>query len=213
MADDGKLDKLKEQYIDEILSIVPLSQAVFIVLMVLVADQILEGKSASVLSALNSFGLKKSLGPDDGRFWAIGILPICISFALALFNTYLLRNILERSLRLANLGRSLVNWQQAAAARVSGLTDAQKSVIQGSFKTEIEARLRKYKAKRISIELVASLFAVSLYANVLLIYIAQKDGRILCWDYLSAAFLLGSFSVCFFLHRASVRYAISKILP
>ena len=213
MADEGKFDKLKEQYIDEILSIVPLSQAVFIVLMVLVADRILEGKSLSVLDALNTFGLKKSLGPDDGRFWAVGILPICISFALALINTYLLRNSLERSLSRANLGRSLINWQQAATARVSGLTDAQKSVIQGSFKNEIDARLRKYKAKRISIEIVASLVAVSIYANALLIYIVHKEKGVLHWDLPNCAFSLGSLAMCFFLHRASIRYAIAKILP
>lgn len=213
MADEGKFDKLKEQYIDEILSIVPLSQAVFIVLMVLVADQILEGKSLSVLGALNAFGLKKSLGPDEGRFWAVGILPICISFALALFNTYLLRNTLERSLRRANLGSSLINWQQAAAARVAGLADAQKLVIQGSFKAEIEARLRKYKAKRISIEIVGSVVAVSVYANALLVYVAYKGHVALIFDLPNIAFLVGSIIMCFFLHRASIRYAIGKILP
>lgn len=213
MADDGKLDKLKEQYVDEVLAIVPLSQGFFIVLMVLVADRILQGKSWSVLEALSSFGLKNSLGPDDGRFWDVGVLSICLSFALALFNSFLLRGMLERSLRAAKLGTALVRWQQAAAARVSGLTDAQKNVIQSSFKAEIDARLRKYKAKRISIEMVASLAAMTIYANVLLVFIARKNSFELRWDLLNASFLLGSVLVCFFLHRASIRYAIAKILP
>ena len=213
MADDGKLDKLKEQYVDEILAIVPLSQAFFIVLMVLVADRIWDGKSWSVLEALGALGLKSGLGPDDGQFWKVGILSICISFALALFNTYLLRDMLERSLRRAKLGSALVRWQQAASVRIAGLSEAQRNTIQISFKNEIDARFRKYKAKRISIEVVASLAAMTVYANILIIFVAHKKSQALQWDLWNAMFLFGSVVICFILHRASIRYAISKLLP
>lgn len=213
MAEDGKLDKLKEQYIDEIFAIVPLSQAVFIVLMVLVSDRVVEGKSWSVLEALSSYGLKTSLGPDDGIFWSVGLLSICIAFGLALFNAFLLRATLARSLQKARLGASLVKWQRSAVTRTAALTDAQRAAIQTSFKTEIDSRLKKYKAKRISTEMVASLASVVTYANALIVLIAYRKGyslRISWWD---AAFLIVTIVVCVLLHRSSLRYAIAKILP
>jgi hypothetical protein len=213
MAEDGKLDKLKEQYVDEILAIVPLSQAIFIVLMAIVSDSVIEGKAWSVIHSLNSVGLKSSLGPDDGRFWSIGLLSLCISFGLALFNTFLLRVMLSHSLKKARLATSLVSWQRQAVARVAGLTDPQKQTIQASFKAEIDARLRKYKAKRISTEMTASLTAMAGYANVLIAFCAYKKGISLEWSWLESSFVLGSGLMCFLLHRASLRYAISKILP
>lgn len=198
---------------DEILAIVPLSQAFFILLMVLVADRILDGKTWSVIQALNSFGLKSSLGPDDGRFWSVGFLPICISFGLALFNIFLLRSAVSRSMKKANLSASLTSWQSAAVQRTAGLSDPQKETIQASFKAEIDARLRRYKAKRISTEITASLASMTAYANILLIFFAHRRGVPLTWAWLDFFLLSISALVCLSLHRSSIRYAISRILP
>jgi hypothetical protein len=213
MAEDGKLEKLKEQYIDEILGIVPLSQAVFIVLMSLVSDRLLAGTSPSALSAIGSLGLKSSLGPDGGRFWEVGVLSIVCSFTLALLNIFILRWTLDFSLRQARLGPALVSWQSAAATRVDSLTEVQKNAIQVSFKNEIELRLKKYKAKRISTELISSIASVSFYATLLLIFSSHQNGVSLTWSFLETLFLVAAIFLSLILHRSSVRYAIAKVLP
>lgn len=213
MAEEGKLEKLKEQYIDEILGIVPLSQAVFIVLMSLVSDRLLSGTSPSVLSAMGLLGLKSSLGPDGGRFWEVGLLSIVCSFTLALLNIFILRWTLDFSLRQARLGPALISWQSAAATRVASLSEMQKNAIQISFKNEIELRLKKYKAKRISTELISSMAGVSFYATILLVYSSRRNGVSLTWSLVETIFLCGAIFLSLILHRSSVRYAIAKVLP
>ena len=213
MADDGALSKLKEQYVDDILTIVPLSQAFFIILMVVVSDQIRLGKANSTLVALTDLGLKSTLGPEAGRFWGAGVLTICIAFGLALLNTFVLRKMLARSLRLARVGASLVTWQAAAVQRVVGLNDDQKKVIHGSLKPEIDERLKKFKGKRIATELVASVVSLMIYSNVYIVIKAWKSDHSLAWEASSVCFFFVSLIVCILMHRESLRYAISKILP
>lgn len=213
MAEDGKLDKLKEQYVDEVMAIIPLAQAVFIILMSISSDRIMAGKSLSVLDALGSFGLKSALGPDDGYFWEVSLLSICLSFALALLNTFFIRYTLENSVRKANLEVALLDWQREASLRTISLTDSQKMAIQTSFKGEIEIRVRKYKAKRISCELIVAVGCLMIYSTALLVFQAWKNGGALQWSWRDALFLIGAFWIGFLLHRAAIRYAISKILP
>jgi len=213
MADDGKLDKLKEQYVDEIISIIPLAQAVFIVLMAISSDRLWEGKSTSVIAALSSFGLKSALGPDDGHFWEVSLFAVCLSFILALANLALIRLAVERSVRSANLGATLIEWQHEATLRTTTLTDAQKSAIQTSFKSEIEIRLKRYKAKRAACEFTFSVTCLSIYLTLLLILHAWKNDNSLQWSWAEAAFIAGSIWISWLLHRSSIRYAIAKILP
>ncbi|PJJ21555.1 hypothetical protein CLU90_4846 [Janthinobacterium sp. 67] len=213
MSEEGKIEKLKEQYIDEILGIVPLSQAVFIVLMSLISDRLLSGASPNFLSAIANIDLKSSLGLDAGRFWEVGLLSIVISFALALLNILILRRALDFSLRQAGLGPVLISWQSAAASRVSTLSEIQKNAIQNSFKNEIDLRLRKYKAKRISTELISSIASVSFYSTLFLVYCSYKNADSLIWSFTETLFLCGTILLSLLLHRSSVRYAIAKVLP
>ncbi|MGX9700551.1 hypothetical protein ACWYXK_26645 [Janthinobacterium lividum] len=213
MADSGQLDKLKEQYVDEVLSIVPLSQACFIILMVIVCDAIDSGKSYTVLHVLSEIGLKSSLGPNDGRFWDAGILGLCIAFVLALLNIQILRTSLSRSLRSSGVSSALLLWQGIARSRVDGLTSEQKSVIHQSIKFEVDDRLRKFRGKRIATEMTSSIFFTVFYSNIFLIIVSIRRDFSLSWDWMGFIFLLGCLIVCTLQHRASVKYAISKILP
>jgi hypothetical protein len=213
MSDDGQLGKLKEQYVDDIINIVPLSQAVFIVLMVLTSDYLISGSASSVLQAFSQFGLKSSLGPENGRFWSVSVLPICIAFAAALLNTVILQKLLSRSLRVAKIGESLNVWQRQAVTRVQGLSDDKKQIIYNSIKPEIEVRLKKFKGKRIAVELFASLLATVMYSGVLIVILSYQKGFQLEWKFYDGLFLLLGSILCVALHRSSVRYAIAKILP
>lgn len=213
MTEDGQLAKIKDQYVDEILTIVPLSQACFIVLMVLVADQLVTGKAFSVLDCLAMLGLKTSLGPESGRFWQAGMLSICVAFVLALLNTFFLRTLLARSLRLARVNDYMATWQVAATSRVSGLTSDQRAVIHSSLKPEIETRLRRFRGKRVATEVLASIACVAAWGNVLVAALAYEQEAAARWAGLEFLFLAGLVLSAVLLHRASLQYAIAKILP
>jgi hypothetical protein len=213
MADEGQIGKLKEQYVDDIITIVPLSQACFIVIMVLTYDQIASGSAITVLQALGNFGLKSSLGPDGGRFWSISVLPICAAFLLALVNTYIFQKHLSRSLKIAKINQFLVRWQNSALQKVRGLSDDRKQVIHGSIKPEIETRLRKFKAKRIAVELLMSLMAVGLYANIFIIFLSYEKDFSIELKMNDFVFLLLGIIASLFLHKESISYAIAKVLP
>lgn len=212
MAEESQLGKLKEQYVDDVLTIVPLSQACFIVLMVAVSDLIFSEKSLSAAAALASVGIKSSIGVE-GSFWDAKILLVSIALGLAFLNAYVLRTLLAKSLHSSGVGALLPVWQSAAARRIVGLTDDKKLVIHGSLKTEIESRLKKFKGKRIATEITASLLAVIIYANVLLLLLAWSRGGIVVFEWKNAVLVFIPLVTCILLHRSSVRYAISKILP
>lgn len=213
MADSEPLVKLKEQYVDEILSIVPLSQAFFIILMVIVSDAIHSGNFSTALDILSVIGLKSSLGVDDGKFWQSGYSFLCAAFVLALLNIYVLRKLLSRSLRLSKVSSSLIQWQGLAATRVAGLSAEQRSVIHLSLKLEVEHRLRKFKGKRIATELLSSIFFAVTYSNIFLVIISFKQDFLIVWDWRGFAFATFFLIICIFQHRESVRYAIAKVLP
>lgn len=213
MAEDGKLDKLKEQYVDEVLAIVPMAQAVFIVLMAISFDRIVTGKAFSVIDAFGSFGLKSALGPDEGHFWEVSLLSIFLSFALALLNTFFLNFAVEWSIGKAHLRDALLEWQHVASSRVVLLTDPEKAAIQTSLSKEIQIRVRKYKAKRISCELVVAVGCLMIYLTAILVLQTWASGGKLQWSWRDATFLAGALWIGLLLHRAAIKYAISKILP
>jgi len=213
MADEGQLGKLKEQYVDDIITVVPLSQACFIVVMVLTYDQLASGAAKTLLQALGNFGLKSSLGPDGGRFWSISILPICGAFLLALLNTYVFQRRLSNSLRVAKISQYLVRWQATALQKVQGLSADRRQVIHSSIKPEIETRLRKFKAKRIAVELLMSLMAVAFYSNVFIVFLSYEKNYSVEFKLYDFLFILIGVVVSLFLHKDSVSYAIAKVLP
>jgi hypothetical protein len=128
-------------------------------------------------------------------------------------NTFFLRYAVENSVRRANLGAALLLWQRDAALRIVSLSDAQKLAIQTSFKAEIEVRVKKYKARRISCELIVAMGCLMIYSTILLIFLNWKGGGQLRWSWQDACFLVGALWIGLILHRSSIRYAISKILP
>lgn len=213
MADGLKLDKVKEQYVDAVVSIVPFAQALFIVLMVMVADQFSERGSTSLLHALSNIGFKSALGPGVGRFWEVGFIGIAVSFLLALVNIFILRSALEYSIQTAGLNQAISTWQVSAARSLLSLNDAQKTAIKDSFRLEIDLRLKRYRTRRIAAEVVASLTAVGVYATLLLGWLAFRSGFSLAYSWPDAIFIVTALISSFILHRGSLQYAIKKILP
>jgi len=213
MADGIKLDKVKEQYVDAVVSIVPFAQALFIVLMVVVVDQFSEKASNSLIHALSNVGLKSSLGPGAGRFWDVGFTGIAISFLLALVNIFILRWALEYSIQKANLGGAIATWQSSAVHSLQSLNDAQKAAIRDSFRLEIDLRLKRYRTRRIATEVVASLTAVGLYSTLFLWWLSFRNGFSLELAWADAIFISISLLSSVILHGGSLRYAIKKILP
>jgi hypothetical protein len=213
MADGLKLDKVKEQYVDAVVSILPFAQALFIVLIVMVSDQFSEKGANSLLHALSNVGFKSALGPGAGRFWDVGFTGIAISFLLALVNLYIIRFALEYSIQKADLSRAINTWQSSAARSLQSLNDAQKGAIKDSFRLEIDLRLKRYRTRRIAAEVVASLTAVGVYATFFLVWQGFRSGFSLEFSWPDAIFIATSLFSSFILHRGSLRYAIKKILP
>ncbi|CAJ91164.1 conserved hypothetical protein [Cupriavidus necator H16] len=134
-------------------------------------------------------------------------------FFLALINTYILKLALRKSFESSRISEQLLRWISVAAKSMEGLDKDDRGPIRDSISTELTRRLKKYHSKRMLSESLFSISAVIVYASIYLIFINHSNLSKIEFSYLEL--IVGSVStlLCFFCHRNSIRYALSRVVP
>lgn len=212
MADDSGLDKLKEKYLDEIVSVLPLSQVFFIVLMAVVAEQLIKGTAKSVFTALQGVGLKETLGPE-GKLWDISVVILALSAFAAIINVSIRRFLNARSIKSPGIYVAIQKWQRQAATLSVTMSEVERSAALDSLKAEVELRLKRYRTHKLTADLCFSLLMVQVFSLVLIFGLILENGGSAVFDRVDAfSFLLVSiFSVV--THRAAIKYALTQVFP
>lgn len=210
---DKSIEKIKEQCLEVILNVMPLSQLGFIFVMGVVLDRLEEKKATSPIGTLKTLGLEDLFSVKGGLFWSVGVLILGAAFFLALFNTYVIKHGLRYSFSRSKISEKLSAWTQAASAAVKDLSAEEKTSIQKSVAAELEKRIKKYHAKRMLAESMCSIVSCIVSGSLYLIVASYPDFGRLTWSALDLSVLCASLLAWIGLHRNSVRYAISKVIP
>ncbi|WP_322089422.1 hypothetical protein [Burkholderia sp. BCC1999] len=120
-------DKLKEQCLEAILSVVPTEQIIFVFLMTILLFRIDHASASSPLLALKDVGIKDLVGFDKGQFWLVSTLYIISSFILALINDFIFRVGLRRSYGVSNVASRIEGWMQRSL-RISRCSDSSRVI-------------------------------------------------------------------------------------
>ncbi|MBR8335546.1 hypothetical protein KDW69_28255 [Burkholderia ambifaria] len=206
-------DKLKEQCLEAILSVVPTGQIIFVLLMAILLFRIDHASVSSPLLALKDVGIKDLVGFEKGQFWVIGALYIISSFFLALLNDSIFRAGLRRSYSVSNVASRIDGWMQRSLDALKGADKDLRTSIRESISKELDKRIARYRSKRLVCEMLVSLGLAIGYASVYLVlrnFHGESHIGFSNVDALVAAFCL---MVGWGYHLASVKYAIRKIIP
>ena len=115
-------DKFKDEFLELILNVVPLSQIGFVFIMAVIIDFLGAGLSSSPLSTFDQIGIAKLISVDNGIFWNVDLKIIGSAFFFALINTIFIRYSLKRSFSIPELSTRLSGWLKAATHTVGSLT-------------------------------------------------------------------------------------------
>lgn len=206
-------DKLKEQCFEAILSVVPTGQIMFVLIMAIVLYRIDYDLTASPVLALKGIGIKDLIGFDKGKFWMIGALYIISSFFLALLNDLIFRIGLRRSYGKSNVASKIDDWMNRSIDALKGADKDLRTSIHDSISKELENRIGKYRSKRLVCEILTSLGFVIIYASI---YICIRNvGKLsnISLSIVNLLIVIFCLLVGWGYHRASIRYAIRKIIP
>ncbi|MEB0118499.1 hypothetical protein QN395_18570, partial [Undibacterium sp. RTI2.2] len=174
---------------------------------------ILNKKAVSPLKVFSHLGIEDLIGVKGGLFWSVGILTIGGAFILAMLNTFILKRGLKFSFAVSKVSDKITSWEAAARIAVDGLSLEEKAAVQKSVSVELDKRVKKYLAKRMLAELMCSIFSCVFFGSIFLIALNYNDlGKI---NFSLSDFIVAIFSLVIWLtlHRNSVRYAISRIIP
>lgn len=210
---DFSLDKVKEQCFELVLSVMPLSQIIFVVLMMVVFQQISLPSSSSVVDVFIHTNLKEIFDLSEGLVWQSTVITMALALFLALFNTWLLKYGLRKSFNASGLSNRLDSWFQSAADSVNGLSSNNLEPIQASVSEELEKRIKKYRAKRLFCELALSMFACIAYGSIFLASDALRNGYQFGISLLDISISFITLLVGLVLHRGSIHYAVAKVIP
>lgn len=210
---DNTVEKIKEQCLELILHVMPLSQVAFVFVMAVILNRIGSAGAVSPILALNHLGLSSLFGLEDGLFWKVDVLVLGASFFLALFNTAVIKRGLRRSFGSSGLSTQLGKWVAAASAVVSELANDERVAIQKSVATELEKRIKKYHAKRLLAESMCSIASCIIFASLYFVVLHYRNLSVLEWSLPDAGVFTLSLFAWILLHRNSVQYAISKVIP
>ncbi|HDR9511959.1 TPA: hypothetical protein QDC03_007197 [Burkholderia cepacia] len=210
---DGALDKIKEQCLELVLNIIPMSQLGFVFVTAVVAQRLKDGHGKSTFDALGGLGLKNMFGLSDGMFWSVNVLAIGACFFLALVNAYFLKKILRRSFDSSRISTKLDHWLKAALEAVKGLDKDDRAPIRESIKGELERRLKKYQAKRLLSEVLFSICVFLGYTSIYVFVLCGCDFSKITVSWAEIVVGVLSALCCFLSHRNSVSYALAKVVP
>lgn len=210
---DKSIDKIKEQCLELILNVMPVSQLAFVFVIAVIFDRLASNKGASPINSLQNLSLESFFGVNSGLFWNVGILVLGAAFFLALFNTFLLKRGLRHSFASSNVSNKLSSWATAACEAVKALSSEDKLTIHKSVGLELEKRLKKYQGKRMLAESMFSVMSCILFGSLYLVIITLPTWSALQLSLPDLAVAILSLAAWVGLHRNSVQYAISKVIP
>ncbi len=210
---DTPIDKFKEQCLELVLSIIPVSQIGFVFVTAVVGQRLNDGLGDSAFGALGGLGLKNMFGLSDGMFWSVNVLAIGLCFFIALVNVYFIKKILRRSLDSSRISEKLDHWIQAASNAVAGLDKEDRSPIRDSIKGELDRRLKKYQAKRLLSEILFSVCAFLVYTSAYVLFLSDFEISKVSVGWAETIVGLLSAFFCFLAHQNSVSYALGKVIP
>ncbi|WP_250866187.1 hypothetical protein [Caballeronia sp. INSB1] len=210
---DSTIDKIKDQYIESILNAVPMSQIGFVFVTAVILQRLADSKAGSTLDALANIGIKSLFGFDDGIFWNVDLLKIASCLVLALFNAFVVAFIARTSFKASKIDGVLNSWIAFAMNSANKLDKDERAAAQKSIAEELEARRKRYRAKRLVCEVLFAVPALICYTSFYLCIQMHRSGVkvTISWPEVIVCIVSG---VLFFFHnRASVAYAVEKIVP
>ncbi|MGN8060098.1 hypothetical protein ACTJK4_00420 [Ralstonia sp. 22111] len=207
---DNTLDKIKGQCLELLLEIFPASHILAAIASALIFNQILHGLSPSFFEALQHINFDNSIGLKAGKFWGIPLTIFGASFIATGLNIYLIRCGLRFSFRKSGVDKRMDEWMKKAQLSISSLSQDERASIHRSIEKELIRRTRRYQAKRMLSEAALSLLALILWSALLLFWTSKEWLRLSVPDCLIA---IGAAGCGLFLHRESIRYSISSLIP
>ncbi|WP_158899734.1 hypothetical protein [Burkholderia sp. L27(2015)] len=206
-------DKIKEQCLETILSIVPMGQFVFVIATAVILFRMDNNSASSPIVALKDVGIKGLVGFDTGQFWLVGALYILPAFFLALLNDYLFKSGLKRSYGVSKVLSKIDGWMERSITAMDLADKDLRTSVHDAISKELDKRISRYRSKRLICEMSISFALAIIYASA---YLCWRNTAALSQIHFSSI----DFSAALFLslvgwsyHRASVRYAIQKIIP
>ncbi|WP_176317522.1 hypothetical protein [Burkholderia vietnamiensis] len=207
------LDKVKEQCLELVMNIIPMSQIGFVFVTAVVVQRMSEHHGRSTFDALANIGIKNMFGPDSGMFWTVDIIKIGACFFLALLNTRVIKAALRHSFKSSRISGKIEHWIAAATGAIKDLDKEERAPLRESITAELDKRLRRYHAKRLLCEALFSIPAVIVYTSFYLAILGDFDASKLEISWVESIVGVISAILCFLSHRESVRYALAKIIP
>lgn len=210
---DNALEKIKEQYLETITHVVPLTQAIFLVVMTVMFDQLhsVRGKPPTVILAEVSLG--KIFDKDSGYLWNASLLMVIVAFVCSLLNVTMLNFAVRQSFIKSKVGAQLGTWKTQAQAALSTVTPLHLPAMQTSLQNELEKRQKKYKSIRLFADLIFSLGFSIIYGALFAFFSDVKASVQMTVSYCDVLILLLALLMAFGLHRFAIKYAISKLIP
>ncbi|RAS22852.1 hypothetical protein [Paraburkholderia bryophila] len=206
-------DKIKEQCLETILSVVPMGQFIFVLATAVILFRIDANGAASPILALKDLGIKGLVGFEKGQFWLIGALYILASFFLALLNDYLFKLGLKRSYDASKVLSKIDGWMARSNTAMDRADKDLRTSVHDSISKELDKRISRYRSKRLLCEMSISFGLTIIYASA---YLCLRNTSAFGHIHFSTVDFLATvfcFVVGWAHHRSSVIYAIRKIIP
>lgn len=210
---DKATEKIKEQCLEAILSVVPTGQFIFVLAMVVILFRIDHNSALSPLLALRDVGIKDLVGFDKGQFWTIGALYILSAFFLGLLNDALFRVGLKRSYAISKVSGKIESWMKQSMTAMDQADKDLRTSIHDSISKELEKRIKRYRSKRLLCEMSVSFGLSLIYGSAYLCLRNFHSNAHIAFAALDCVVIIFCLSVGWAYHRASIRYAIRKIIP
>jgi len=207
---DSTLDKMKGQCLELLLEIFPAEHILAAILFALVFNQLAHNLSLSVYDALLHLNFDNSVGLKSGKFWGVPLAIFGAAFLAVAINVFLIGRGLRFSFRRSGIDAKIVEWVQKANTAIKSLEQDERAAVHRSIEKELNKRLKRYRAKRMLSEVALSILGLVLWGSILLLWTSKGQLEISRPDCLVT---LGAGVVGFLLHRESIRYAISSLIP
>lgn len=204
---------MTDQYLELILNVMPLSQLLFVFVGAVVFDQIENNNAISVVSSMNALGLKSFFSIEEGLFWNVNVVLLGATFFLAILNTSLIKRGLKWSFTKSKVSEKLLEWSKAASSTIKELSHEERAAMQKSISIELDKRMKKYQGKRILAESMCSIVSCIIFGSLYLAYVYRQDFSNIGLSTSDIGVCFLSLFAWFLLHRHSVQYAVSKVIP
>lgn len=208
---DSALDKMRDQCLELVLEILPVSQVIFLILACAVSKQLDTGSGRSVSDALSHVSLKNLFSLDVGILWDLDLKSLMLIFVVVFVNAWIFKASIRKSFARIKIEQALSGWMGAAVSALAHYSTEEKGAVSKSIGAELSRRMRRYASLRLVFELIFSLVVLVIYGSVLLV-LDEGVGELTISGYDCAVFMV-AFVLSVAVHIVSIRYAIEKIVP